>query len=170
MHRGSRLKLDTLFLAHTHDLEGIIVDQPHLQLLGIYYDSAPPSLLTNFTTRLFQSMASHRHTMPNIFMLDCSARYATLDIFPSSHRPGKAHQVCRDIAISLRKCPRGYYQHETYSLTFDFLGITEENISLFYEAAEAVAMYLNNCQYINVTIREIAQVSTSLSQFCPILN
>ena len=94
----------------------------------------------------------------------------TLDIFPSSHRPGKAHQVCRDIAISLRKCPRGYYQHETYSLTFDFLGITEKNISLFYEAAEAVAMYLNNCQYINVTIREIAQVSTSLSQFCPILN
>ncbi len=110
------------------------------------------------------SIVSRHHTMP-IFMLDCSARHADLDIFPLSHRPGKAHQVCQDIAISLRKCPRGYYQQDACNLTFDLFGITAENISLFHEAAEAMAIYLNNCPYLNITIHEIAQVRTNLSQF-----
>jgi len=162
-YRGGYFKLDTLCLAHTHDLEGIIVDQPHLQLLGVYYDSIPSSRLS----QLFQSIVSRHHTMP-IFMLDCSARHADLDIFPLSHRPGKAHQVCQDIAISLRKCPRGYYQQDACNLTFDLFGITAENISLFHEAAEAMAIYLNNCPYLNITIHEIAQVRTNLSQFYPI--
>ena len=166
LYRNGCFKLHTLFLAYSHDLPRIMVAQPQLQLMGIYFDKMPDARLTKFMRQLFQNMESRCHTMPAVFTIDCSTSWlAVLDIFPSSHRPGQARKICRDIAASISKCPQGYYRRDLCIPIIDLLGITEENIDLFHEAADALEIYMNRSPFLGIAIHSITQVSPSPSQF-----
>lgn len=152
LHRGNHFRLHTLCVEVSHDLEGIITAQPHLQLLGIYYANSD-ILFGNKIRPLLKT--SRCHMMPTVFMLDSSAYITTLALFPSSHRPGEALQVCQEIAASLGMFPKNYYVPDRCHISFHLGGIMKEHISLLQEVMEAMAICMRkyfHCSYLGVII------------------
>ena len=164
LYRGGYSRLHTLCLDCSHDLEGIIADQPHLRFLGIHYDYSDTDLLMKIQA-LYQN-ASPSRTMPTVFTLHMLTHVPMVDIWPSFHRPGEALQLCREIVLSLSKSPMHCYVQRMI-LSFCLLGISEENIDLLSEAMDAAAACLKNydthCEYMRIIVYGTeVQVRTSL--------
>ena len=175
-YRSGYFKLHTLYLEHSHDLEGIIADQPQLRLLGIYFalDILHMDLWTKIE-QLYQS-ASRRRAMPVVFMLSHLPYYGPRQIhmLPSFHRPEEALQVCQEIAASLNKWRNGFDGNIGYQLSLSLIGISEKDISLLDEVIRAMAacrrdyyprdseMYpcmniILHEKYIQVSVRHLSQ-------------
>ncbi|KAF8341139.1 hypothetical protein F5887DRAFT_976902, partial [Amanita rubescens] len=159
--RGGYFKLRTLFLEYSHnDLEGIVAAQPHLQLIGIYFDQ----MIANgpFWTKIkgLYHAPSRRLTLPTIFVLDCTIASALIIFFPAFYRPGEALQVCREAVTSLSKFPNHFHARCDYTLSLDLLGISEENISLAIEMVESMGVCLEDdslpltCSILKIIIHE----------------
>ena len=135
-YRGGYFKLHTLYLEYSHDLEGIIADQPQLQLLGIYFylDILDIDLWAKIE-QLYQS-PSRRRTMPVVFLRDSSRHGALIYMLPSFYRPGEALQVCRETTASLQKWHNGFHGYEQ---SLSLIGISKENISLLGEVIGAMS-------------------------------
>ncbi|KAF8686922.1 hypothetical protein AX14_003756 [Amanita brunnescens Koide BX004] len=133
--RGGYFKLHTLYLKHSHDLGGIIANQPQLRLLGIcfFFDTFDTDLWMKIE-QLYQGPSRHR-TMPTVLLWDCLADGDLIYMLPSFHRPGEALQACQEIAASLNKWRKSFHRSE---LSLSLIGISEENISLFGEVIRAV--------------------------------
>jgi hypothetical protein len=128
---------------HSHDFEGILSDQPHIRLLGIYFDH--PTLAKGYWTAiktLYQSPSRCR----TIFALDISKKPfdPTINMMPSFHRPGEALQACRDTASSLSKWSNHFFGDD-YELSLSLLGISEEKTNLVWESMVAMAACLQAC-------------------------
>ena len=135
-YRGGYFKLHTLYLDHSHDLEGIIADQPQLRLLGIcfFLDILDMDLWTK-VEQLYQS-PSRRRTVPMVLLRDSSAHGGLIYMLPSFHRPGEALQACREIAASLNEWRKSFHGYE---LSLSLIGISEEDIGLLGEVIGAMA-------------------------------
>jgi hypothetical protein len=146
---GKHFQLHTLWLEHGHDLAGIVTNQPNLRFLGIYSDSKPDWKKIN---KLFRS----QNAMPTIILLKCLTEPITLplEIFPASHRPGQVLQECREIERSIREFQKVYYYRgRSCYLTFNLLGLQEENLKLLVEVMEGIAVCFPDLAFTSVEIR-----------------
>ncbi|KAF8344429.1 hypothetical protein F5887DRAFT_971140 [Amanita rubescens] len=158
--RGSYFKLHTLHLDYYYDLEEILASQPQLRFLGLHTYDIDLQLVWKKLQELYQRK-HHRHTTsswPAIFTIDFGI-YGTrpITMFPAFHRPGEALQVLREISIHLES--QSLYYEDGYDLSFSLLGISEDNISLFCEAMEAMAICTRRHLYPALTRRSSINLS-----------
>ncbi|KAF8341143.1 hypothetical protein F5887DRAFT_976921 [Amanita rubescens] len=97
--RGGHFILHTLYLEQSHDLEGIITDQPQIRILAFYYPLAYPVAHIRMWKKiegLYRSPA-RRRTMPTIFGIDGSFRAPQINLLPAFNRPKETLRVCKEI-------------------------------------------------------------------------
>ena len=122
MYRGGHFQLHTLYLEDFHDLEGIITDQAHLRLLGIYETSQCSH--TKPPWAKVKGLYQTSRVSPTIFVLhDWICDGPRITMFPAFYDP-EVHQEYLKIATS----PRGVKSYrKVYSLCFCLLAISEKN-------------------------------------------
>lgn len=80
--------------------------------------------------------------MPKFFILqvDFVMKTVALNMFPSSHRPGEALEVCREVGkwLLANVALIEYNTMDAY-LSLSLFGISEENITLLTEVMEVMA-------------------------------
>ena len=128
--RGGHFQLHTLWLGEAHDIKGIIANQPNLRFLGVFCIFEERLLTT--VKGLVQRASSC--TIPTIVILNYG--FPTLLIFPSSHRHGQVLGECREIARSISEFPPNFHN---FTLAFNFLWSTGEDIGLFIEVMKEMA-------------------------------
>ncbi|KAF8341153.1 hypothetical protein F5887DRAFT_976970 [Amanita rubescens] len=139
--RRGRFQLHTLWLDESHDLKGIVTNQPNLRLLGVYYGHRGDTdkHLWRQIKGLFQTVPSTR-TMPTICMLNCYSPWVPMvNIFPAYHRPGEVVREFQEIVRSLFEFPKRYLRRRGCNITFDLFGIKKENINLLGDVMEGIA-------------------------------
>ncbi|KAF8693974.1 hypothetical protein AX14_002226 [Amanita brunnescens Koide BX004] len=157
--RGSYFKLHTLHLDYYCNLEGILASQPQLRFFGLYTYDIDLRWVGKKLQVLYQGEV-HRHTSswPAIFTIDFGI-YSTrpITLFPAFHRPGEALPILREISVHLES--QSLYYEDGYYLSFSLLGISEDNISLFCEAMEAMAICTRHHLYPGLTRRSSINLS-----------
>ena len=155
MYRGGHFQLHTLYLEDFHDLEGIITDQAHLRLLGIYQTSyiKPPWAKVK---RLYRSS----RVSPTIFVLHNwdNSLYdgPQITMFPAFYDP-QVHQEYQKVATS----PRGVKSYRILSgLYFCLLGISEKNGDLLGHIMKVMAD--NHSSWYRGTTLSIIVYDTSI--------
>ena len=149
LNSGNHFQLHTLWLEHGHDLAGIVANQPNLRFLGIYSDSKPD---WNVINELFRC----QNAMPTIILLKCLTEPINLplELFPASHYPGQVLQECREIERSIREYQKVYYYRgRTCYLTFNLMGLKEENMNLLVEVMEGIAICFPDLVFTSVEVR-----------------
>lgn len=158
-YRGSYFKLHTLHLDYYCNLEGILASQPQLRFFGLYTYDIDLRWVGKKLQVLYQGEV-HRHTSswPAIFTIDFGI-YSTrpITLFPAFHRPGEALPILREISVHLES--QSLYYEDGYYLSFSLLGISEDNISLFCEAMEAMAICTRHHLYPGLTRRSSINLS-----------
>ena len=108
--------------------------------------------------------------MPKFFILqvDFMTKTVALNMFPSSHRPGEAVEVCREIGKWL--LANVEYTMDAY-LSFSLFGISEEDITLLTELVEATARKVQtdytflSCSCLRIVIHDTTIQVSSLPSY-----
>ncbi len=177
--RGGHFQLETLYLNICwHDLDKVVARQPQLRFLGLYDTDFYGRLVSGDVNRFRQienSLCHHASSGPAIFiLLDFLTLTGSCDIiiFPVFHGSVDAPQVFQQISVH-----HDFYYEYGYDVSLSLFGISEDNINLFCEALEAMAMCarrhlypkLTRGSYTNLRIivhETTIQVSSHLSWSC----
>ncbi|KAM6490042.1 hypothetical protein JOM56_014621 [Amanita muscaria] len=155
--RGGHFQLHTLYCDSFQDLEGIIVSQRHLRLLGIY---AVHNYFFPHATELVKSLHNNRN-VPGIFMLGSCGfpnDFSQLTLFPELYVPGQTFTLCRDIATSLGQ-DRGK-RHDSGSMDDHHRGLEIQIVDFSYaktaiicEVVEAMAECFVGCRDFSMRVQ-----------------
>ncbi|KAM6492625.1 hypothetical protein JOM56_012349 [Amanita muscaria] len=176
--KGGYFQLHTLYCDSYQDLEGIIVSQKHLRLLGIYTHKYRPGYV-NVSKLINNSRIDSNRKFPGIFMLYCShiTSYINhLTLFPEFCLPGHTLTLCRDIATFLSS------NYETAPvddrrLTIHIFDFSYAKTAIICEVVEVMGQYFVNCDnftmWVQTSVRNetvskpwrIPGFSTSINQF-----
>ncbi|KAM6492719.1 hypothetical protein JOM56_012443 [Amanita muscaria] len=173
--KGGYFQLHTLYCNSYQDLEGIIVSQKRLRLLGIYTSHHHFGYLN--ISKLIKN--SQIDSFPGIFMLTRSRssyyNVNRLTLFPEFCLPGQTFTLCRDIATYLNRNLGRYPVH--HGLTIHVFDFSSAKTAIICELVEAIAQYFVNCEVFTVWVQtsvgkktiskpwRIPGLSTSISRF-----
>ncbi|KAK2464596.1 hypothetical protein APHAL10511_003385 [Amanita phalloides] len=158
--KHQHFRLHTLYLDHSHDLEGIIASQPELRLLGIYHIHFDRDALAK-VKGLYHNIISCRHLSatptPTMFLLDGSwsnSQIYAVTMLPAFYQSGQVAKACGEIASSLgNEDPGHLYEENKSRLSISLIGISAENIGLVSETMEAMATrFPNSSQVLKVSV------------------
>jgi len=147
-------------LEQSHDLEGIITDQPQMRILAFSYYLVYPVMHIRLWKKiegLYRNSTRHR-TMPTIFGIDCSFSAPQINLLPSFNRPKETLRVCKEIMSSLDLWSDVFFVEDGYELTLSLVGISKANLGMITEMMKVMVKHLKDycldqcCSFLRIII------------------
>jgi hypothetical protein len=160
-------------LEQSHDLEGIITDQPQIRILAFYYVLAYPVVHIRLWKKIEELYRSptRRRTMPTIFGIDGFFRAPQINLLPAFNRPKETLRVCKEIMSSLDLWSDVFFVMRGYELTLNLVGISKVNLGMITEMMKVMVKHLkyyclNRCSFLRIIIPNDKFMKVSHSVMC----